>query len=711
VEFSSQLCAQLDTLTITDFSSGYENFSKISHEILDQHAPVITKSIVHREIVPWQDSEYRNERALRRNLERKWRKTGNQDGPERRAYIAQRSKCANLASLKHSQYLSNLIQNSEGDQSSIYKIVTQILDKKKSVTLPQFDNQPVKLANRFNSFFIDKVKNLRDKIPAIDSSVNFDNSQVDFNGTFLDTFDPVTVDELKDIMKGRPVKTAYNDILPRPIMRAIIENLLPYICDLINISLQTGSMDGVKGATIVPLLKKSGLDPEVLKNYRPVNDIVLISKLIERVVLKRLNAHSTVNDLHCDYQHGYKKYHSTETLLIKVVNDILVGFDSNNATILLLLDLSAAFDTVDIGKLLLILKHEYGIRHTALKWFHSFLYGRTQRVRINSSLSTDIDVIFGVPQGSVLGPVLFNIYIHSLYNIICKAGFSASGYADDSNARLTFSLCFQNNVLTQELPKLMDKITQMMNDFFLKINPDKTEIILFIPPSLKNVPSINGTFFGPETCIRFSDTVTNLGVKLDRFLNFEPYVNATVSLCYKLIKDVASVRNLISKSQTEMLVHSIITSRLDYCNSLLYNVNNCVINKFQKVQNAAARVILKLRKFQSVRNELVNLHWLRINERITFKLLVLTFKCMNDMAPVELSALLHNSSSINRTLHYTFMDTVYGRRSFQYVAPRLWNALPFTIRSSNSLENFKSKIKYHLFNHYSEFMRSVNRYL
>ena len=160
-----------------------------------------------------------------------------------------------------------------------------------------------------------------------------------------------------------------------------------------------------------------------------------------------------------------------------------------------------------------------------------------------------------------------------------------------------------------------------------------------------------------------------------------------------------------------MLVHSIITSRLDYCNSLLYNVNNCVINKFQKVQNAAARVILKLRKFQSVRNELVNLHWLRINERITFKLLVLTFKCMNDMAPVELSALLHNSSSINRTLHYTFMDTVYGRRSFQYVAPRLWNALPFTIRSSNSLENFKSKIKYHLFNHYSEFMRSVNRYL
>ena len=226
---------------------------------------------------------------------------------------------------------------------------------------------------------------------------------------------------------------------------------------------------------------------------------MLISKLIETVVLHRLNTHASFNSLECNSQHGYKKYHSPETLLLRVVNDVLVGFDRNKCTILLLLDLSAAFDTVDIEKLLNILENEFGIIGIALKWFRSFLTGRKQRVRIQDSLSDYVDVLFGVPQGSVLGPVLFNIYIRSLYVIIKAAGFSSSGYADDGNARLSFSLTFQHNIITQSLPELMDNIAKWMNLFFLKINPDKTEIILFIPNSLNDIPTINGAIFNTGT--------------------------------------------------------------------------------------------------------------------------------------------------------------------------------------------------------------------
>ena len=228
---------------------------------------------------------------------------------------------------------------------------------------------------------------------------------------------------------------------------------------------------------------------------------------------------------------------------------------------------------------------------------------------------------------------------------------------------------------------------------------------------MRNNPTINGAIFSTGTFIRFSDIVTNLGVNLDRFLNFDTHANLTVAHCYKLLKDVSSIRNLISQEQTEMLVHSIITSRLDYCNSLFYNLNKSLIDKFQKVQNAAARVVLRLRKHDSVRSKLKDLHWLRIHERILFKLLVMTFKCINNMAPVELRALINIRSVENCTLCYIFMDSVYGRRSFQYVAPRLWNALPISIRKINLLENFKSKLKYHLFNYSREFMQSVNRYL
>ena len=710
VEFSATLCNQFESLSDSqDFLSGYQNFSDVSQETLNHYAPLQTKTISVKNNIPWQDSEYRNERALRRKLERKWKKCGKKVGPERTAYIEQRSKCAKLATLKRSQFYRNLIHKNEGDQSSLFKVVSQVLDKQKAPVLPQFDNQPEKLANRFNHFYIDKVQKIRAEIPAIDSSETC-SSQPIFSGTPLDILLPTNVEELREIMKGSVIKTAYEDVLPRPVMKEVFDKILPYICDLINLSLKTGCVDGVKQSTIVPLLKKCGLDPEILKNYRPVADIVLISKLIEKVVLKRLNNHAYLNNLQCDSQHGYKKHHSTETLLLKVVNDILVGFDSNKGTILLLLDLSAAFDTVDHNKLLSILEMEFGITGTALKWFKSFLIGRTQRVRINDSFSDCLNVIFGVPQGSVLGPVLFNIYSRSLYDIISRAGFSTSGYADDSNARNSFSLIFQHSIITKHLPELMNQITQWMNSFFLKINPDKTEIILFVPYALRNHPTINGAFFGNGTCIRFSDLVTNLGVKLDKFLTFESHVNSTVAFCYKLLKDVSSIRDLISTNETEMLVHSIISSRLDYCNSLFYNLNKSIIDKFQKVQNAAARLVLKIKKYKPIRQELVNLHWLRINERILFKLLVLTFKCLNNMAPVELSYLLNVRCDNSHMLQYVFMDSIYGRRSFMYIAPRLWNALPIHIRRLHSLDNFKSKIKYHLFNHSREFLQSVNMY-
>ena len=137
-------------------------------------------------------------------------------------------------------------------------------------------------------------------------------------------------------------------------------------------------MDGVKHSVIDPLLKKAGLDADTNKNYRPVNNLVFFSKLIQLIVLKRLDSHTSINGLHSDEQFGYKKYHSTETMMLGIVNNVLCGFDENTCTIILFLDLSAAFDTIDIEMLLSILPGEIGITGMALKWCRSFLTGRTQ---------------------------------------------------------------------------------------------------------------------------------------------------------------------------------------------------------------------------------------------------------------------------------------------------------------------------------------------
>ena len=699
ISLDSELSSISGDVSFLELSNTFNNV--IKHE-LDQVAPLQTRTFTSSFSPPWMDQEYKNNRATRRRLERKWRKSGQQE--DKSLYVQQRKLCSKVCADKRSMYYSQQIESRAGDQRALFSIVNKLFDKtKSSCVLPQHTDAK-ELANTFNNFYINKVKKLRSDIPCSDHDTTYKNTI--YNGTRMDSFTPVTVEELSKILNESGIKTSYHDILPAKLLKEVIKELLPHLCELVNKSLKTGTVDGIKESVIIPLLKKNGLDPEILKNYRPVADLVFLSKLCERVVFRRIDKHMFENTLHSKFQHGYKKGHSPETLLLRLVNDILLGMDSNLAIIILLIDLSAAFDTVDIDLLLDILQYELGIRGVALNWFRSFLTGRNQRVLIENSVSDALNVDFGVPQGSVLGPVLFNIYIQSLFQVIEDCGFCTSGYADDNNAYQSFSLNFQFGVISHKLPVLMSKISDWMNRHFLKINPDKTEIILFLPDSLSKTPTINGAFFD-ENCIRFSDKVKNLGFTLDKFLTMEPQINSIISYCYKLISDVGRNRHLLSDSDTELLMHAIVSSRIDYCNVLFYGINKSFINKLQKVQNAAARLIVKCKKRCSVREFLVNLHWLRVEERIIFKLLSIVFKSFHRIAPEAILELVSVNSVDACLLNVVYLDSSYGRRSFSYAAPRYWNALPLEIRSANNISSFKKLTKTFLFNHFNEYKRKV----
>ena len=197
---------------------------------------------------------------------------------DKKLYISQRKKCAELSNSKRSQYFGNLISNCEGDQRSLYKVVSTILDKGKNLrSLPSYEN-PTCLANQFNTFYKSKVSQIRNQIPpANHQSYNSNNAQ--FQGTILGSFKPITVDELRDIIEPGKIKTSSEDAIPANLLKDIIEDLLPYLVDLINKSLSTGSVEGLKDSIIIPILKKAGLDPEILKHYRPVTNVIYISKL------------------------------------------------------------------------------------------------------------------------------------------------------------------------------------------------------------------------------------------------------------------------------------------------------------------------------------------------------------------------------------------------------------------------------------------------
>ncbi len=581
---------------------------------------------------------------------------------------------------------------------SLFSFVDTFLDRDKNLVLPSTDSLKETVEN-FNTYFENKIKAIRENLSNYGQSFTATESAT-YKGHKLSEFSPTNSEELEDIITNCEIKSSSLDPLPADLFKDNLHVLLPILTDIVNASLSSGSIDGAKLAHIIPLIKGQGLDCNNLKNYRPISNLSFVGKLIERVVLKRLNEHLEKNNLNIPQQSGYKTMHSTETLLIRVVNDLLIASSEDSATVVLMLDLSAAFDTVDQNKLLNILKQELGICGVAWEWFRSFLTGRCQRIKVANEESYEVMIKFGVPQGSVLGPVLFNIYIRSLYSTAQAQQFHIQGYADDHQLYKSFKPTEEHTILVNDVPRCFQEINSWMRAHYLQLNPGKTEIIVFGTPAVLKELSIKGVFVDSETCVRLSPVAKNLGFRLDSQLNLKEQVNQLKKSCYLRLRDLAKMKSFLTTKQMNTLVQAVIISCLDYCNSLYYGCNKSVINQLQNIQNRACRLVFGLKKRDSVDEKLQTLHWLKVQERIEFKLCLLTFKAVNGIAPSYLCDIITSINSSSRrtsSLHTPVGSIGSHPRAFQTVAPRLWNKLPTELKICNDVCVFKKMLKTYLF--------------
>ena len=232
-----------------------------------------------------------------------------------------------------------------------------------------------------------------------------------------------------------------------------------------------------KQAIVTPLLKKPGLDPNDLKNFRPVSNMPFISKILEKVVLTQLQKHLSENELHEIRQSAYRKNHSTETALLSVVDGLLGNANDRLVSVLALLDLSGAFDKLDHPILLQRLETTIGISGTVLHWFASYLEGREQSVKVDNVLSSPSPLQFGVPHGSVLGPTLFTLYSQPLSDLICRHECDYHEYAHDDTQLSKGVPPDQFQSLLCDIQTCIESLVDWMYSNELKLNAEKTEVL------------------------------------------------------------------------------------------------------------------------------------------------------------------------------------------------------------------------------------------
>ena len=335
------------------------------------------------------------------------------------------------------------------------------------------------------------------------------------------------------------------------------------------------------------------------------------------------------------FQSAYRIFHSTETTLLKIHNDLILAMDRGEVTSLILLDLSAAFDTVDHSILLTRLQNWFGLDGLSLAWFTSYLSSRSQAVSINDSISAFSSLSCGVPQGSVLGPLLFTLYTTPLCSVISKNSLKYHLYADDTQLYISFTPT--NSALSLDtLTTTFNDILSWMNLNKLLLNPSKTEFLLIGTKQqrLKFSDLINLSL--SNDIIPVSSSARNLGFIFDSDMSFSDQIKSVSKSCHFHVRDIRRIRHLLPLSAATALANSLVSSKLDYCNSLYSGISQVNLNKLQRIQNSLARVITNTSKYQHITPILKKLHWLPIKQKIDYKLCLLTYKTLTNQQPTYL---------------------------------------------------------------------------
>jgi hypothetical protein len=552
---------------------------------------------------------------------------------------------------------------------------------------------------------VDKIRKIKTAIKTrlVNSQADPMQSDPPYQGPLLDALTTPTVDEVKKLLCSMPAKSSPIDCIPTSVLKSNSDIFAPLIARLAALCFNEGVFpQRFKTACVTPLIKKKGMDEDSAANYRPISNLHTISKIIERLFLTRVIDHVERAPSFNRFQSAYRRGHSTETALLRMLNDVYCAADRKSRTLLIQLDLSAAFDTIDQNTLIRRLEQTFGLSGTVINWVQSYISDRSQYVRVGQRQSANIACEYGVAQGSVLGPLLYTLYVAPIASIIASFNVNHVQYADDTQLYIALDC--------SSAPTTVDSCFQAVQYWFtlngLSLNPDKSEAVVIGTGARQRAEgAINAMQLG-DTSIPVSGSVKSLGVTIDSTLSFDEHVDSVCKSAYHHIRALRHIRKCISDDDAKQIAVSMVSARLDYCNSLIYGTSQSNIAKLQRIHNTLARIVTCTSRRDSIMPILADLHWLPVVARIDYKIALLTFKAMTTEQPGYLrellqitrpTRLLRSNGHINR-LHDNVARTVFASRAFRHAAPAVWNALPLEITNNlSSLTVFKRKLKTYFF--------------
>ena len=669
-----------------------EDFSITLSSALDTVAPLKTKKRSNDRISPWLNNINVNEsKRICRAAERKWRKTRlTVHFNIYKESITAYNKAIRMA---RKDYFSKVITENAGNSRILFSTIDQLLH-----TAPTPPQSSASKCEELALFFNNKITSIR---ASIISDVNADGLRKHCKkDATMGNFTCITLVDLCKTATECNSSTSCIDPVPTAFFKRVFDSVSSHVLKIINTSLQTGIFpDAFKTAVVKPLLKETNLDGNALINYRPISNLPFISKVLEKIVSVQINSFLKENNILEKFQSGFRTCHSTETALTKVISDLRLNLGANKVSILVLLDLSAAFDTIDHDILIHRLEKLVGLSDSVLNWFRTYIKGRKFYVRLGDHVSKKHDICFGVAQGSCLGPLLFSLYMLPLGDIIREHNVCFHSYADDT--QLYISAEPNDAAAINSITTCLLAINKWMSNNFLKLNEDKTEILL-VGPKTKREMLFNN--LGKLTPLIKSE-VTSLGVILDSDLSFKSHINKVTKTSFFHLKNIAKVLPFINQKDAEKLIHAFISSRLDYCNAILTGLPKKTTERLQLIQNSAARLLTRTKRREHISPVLAALHWLPVTFRIDFKVLLLIYKALNGLGPsyIANSLVKYLPSRTLRSSNAGLLEVPsksrkkIGDAAFVNYAPVLWNILPIDIREASSLNIFKRKLKTYLF--------------